>query len=314
MTTRARIGRTIAQSEPAFCPLPRPQPGAPNVVMVVLDDLGFAQLGCFGSEIATPAIDRLAAGGLRYNRFHVTALCSPTRACLLTGRNHHAVGMGFLTDVPIGFPGYDGRIPRSAGTLPRLLRDAGYATIAIGKWHLAPRWEQSAAGPFARWPLGLGFERYYGFLNGDTNQWTPELVCDNRFVDPPRSPEEGYHLTEDLADQAIRALQDLHQAAPDKPFFLYFATGAAHAPHQAPATWIERYRNRFDDGWEALRERVFARQLELGVVPRGTTLPERPSWVDAWAPLPETHRAGSSHARWRSSPASSPTPTTTSGG
>src|SRR5262249_14338121 len=188
MTTRARIGRTIAQSEPAFCPLPRPQPGAPNVVMVVLDDLGFAQLGCFGSEIATPAVDRLAAGGLRYNRFHVTALCSPTRACLLTGRNHHAVGMGFLTDVPIGFPGYDGRIPRSAGTLPRLLRDAGYATIAIGKWHLAPRWEQSAAGPFARWPLGLGFERYYGFLNGDTNQWTPELVCDNRLVDPPRSP------------------------------------------------------------------------------------------------------------------------------
>ena len=290
MTTRARIGRTIALSEPAFSPLPRPAPGAPNLVMVVLDDLGFAQLGCFGSDIATPAIDRLAAGGLRYNRFHVTALCSPTRACLLTGRNHHAVGMGFLTDIPIGFPGYDGRIPRSAGTLPRLLRDAGYATIAIGKWHLAPRWEQSAAGPFERWPLGLGFERYYGFLNGDTNQWTPELVCDNRFVEPPRSPENGYHLTEDLADQAIRAVQDLHQAAPDKPFFLYFATGAAHAPHQAPSAWIDRYRNHFDDGWEALRDRVFARQLALGVVPRGTTLPERPPWVDAWGPLPGTHR------------------------
>ena len=290
MTPRARIGRTIAQSEPAFSPRPKPKAGAPNVVMVVLDDLGFAQLGCFGSDIATPAIDRLAAGGLRYNRFHVTALCSPTRACLLTGRNHHAVGMGFLTDVPIGFPGYDGRIPRSAGTLPRLLREAGYATIAIGKWHLAPRWEQSAAGPFERWPLGLGFERYYGFLNGDTNQWTPELVCDNRFIEPPRSPEDGYHLTEDLADQAIRAVQDLHQAAPEKPFFLYFATGAAHAPHQAPSTWIERYRGRFDDGWEALRDRVFARQLELGVVPRGTTLPDRPAWVDAWATLPDEHR------------------------
>src|SRR5262245_32733601 len=290
MTTRARIGRTIAQSEPAFCPLPRPEPGAPNVVMVVLDDLGFAQLGCFGSDIATPAIDRLAAGGLRYNRFHVTALCSPTRACLLTGRNHHAVGMGFLTDVPIGFPGYDGRIPRSAGTLPRLLRDAGYATIAIGKWHLAPRWEQSAAGPFERWPLGLGFERYYGFLNGDTNQWTPELVCDNRFIEPPRSPEDGYHLTEDLADQAIRAVQDLHQAAPEKPFFLYLATGAAHAPHQAPGTWIDRYRGRFDDGWEVLRDRVFGRQLDLGVVPRGATLPDRPPWVDAWATLPDAHR------------------------
>jgi arylsulfatase len=290
MTPRARIGRTIAQSEPAFSPLPKPRAGAPNVVMVVLDDLGFAQLGCFGSDIATPAIDRLAVGGLRYNRFHVTALCSPTRACLLTGRNHHAVGMGFLTDVPIGFPGYDGRIPRSAGTLPRLLRDAGYATIAIGKWHLAPRWEQSAAGPFERWPLGLGFERYYGFLNGDTNQWTPELVCDNRFIEPPRSPEDGYHMTEDLADQAIRAVQDLHQAAPEKPFFLYLATGAAHAPHQAPGTWIDRYRGRFDDGWEALRDRVFARQLEMGVVPRGATLPDRPPWVDAWATLPDAHR------------------------
>jgi arylsulfatase len=165
------IGPTIRQSTPAFAPVPRPSPGAPNVLVIVLDDLGFAQLGCYGGDIATPAIDALAAGGLRYRRFHVTAMCSPTRACLLTGRNQHRVGMGFVADLPIGFSGYDGRIPRSAAGLPRLLRDAGYSTFAVGKWHLAPRWEQSASGPFDRWPLGLGFERYYGFLNGDTNQW-----------------------------------------------------------------------------------------------------------------------------------------------
>src|SRR4029453_464795 len=192
MKARARIGKTLKDSTPAFAPVPRPPPGAPNVVIVVLDDLGFAQAGCFGSDIETPVIDRLAAGGLRFNRFHVTALCSPTRACLLTGRNHHAVGMGFLTDIPTGFPGYNGRIPRSAGTLARVLRDAGYNTFAVGKWHLAPRWEQSASGPFDHWPLGLGFERYYGFLNGDTNQWAPDLVADNGFVEPPRTPEEGY--------------------------------------------------------------------------------------------------------------------------
>ncbi|HZA60648.1 MAG TPA: sulfatase-like hydrolase/transferase, partial [Actinomycetota bacterium] len=171
----AVIGRTIAESTPAFPPRPRPAAGAPHVLVIVLDDLGFAQLGCFGGDIDTPAMDGLAAGGLRYNRFHVTALCSPTRACALTGRNHHAVGMGFLTDLPLGFPGYTGRIPPSAVTLPRILRDAGYSTFAVGKWHLAPRWEQSASGPFDRWPLGLGFERFYGFLGGDTNQWTPDL-------------------------------------------------------------------------------------------------------------------------------------------
>jgi arylsulfatase A-like enzyme len=282
VTERARVGRTIAQSTPWFAPVVRPPEGAPNVVMIVLDDLGFGQLGCYGSDIATPNIDALAADGLRYNRFHVTSLCSPTRACLLTGRNHHAVGMGFLTDIPIGFPGYDGRIPQSAAALPRILRDAGYNTVAVGKWHLTPRWEQSAAGPFERWPLGLGFERYYGFLAGDTNQWTPELVCDNHSVEPPRTPDEGYHLTEDLADRAIAYVRDQQQARPGQPFFLYFATGAVHAPHQVAPEWSDPYRGRFDDGWEAWRERIFARQLELGVVPPGTELTERPSWVRAW--------------------------------
>jgi len=280
-----RIGTTIADSTPEFPPRPSPPSGAPNVVVIVLDDLGFGQLGCFGSDLSTPTIDALAAGGLRYNRFHVTALCSPTRAALLTGRNHHAVGMGFLTDVPIGFPGYDGRIPRSAATLPRILRDHGYATFAVGKWHLAPRWEQSAAGPFGQWPLGLGFERYYGFLGGDANQWTPELVSDNGFVDPPRTPEEGYHLTEDLVDRSRRLILDQQHARPGAPFLLYFAPGAVHAPHQAPAEWIDRYRGHFDAGWDRWRDELFARQRATGIVPDATNLTARPPWVPGWESL-----------------------------
>ncbi len=281
----AHIGTTLADSVPSFDPLPRPPAGAPNVVLVVLDDLGFAQLGCFGSDIATPSVDALAAGGVRANRFHVTAMCSPTRACLLTGRNSHAVGMGFLPDVPIGFPGYDGRIPPSAATLPRILRDSGYSTFAVGKWHLIPRWEISASGPFDRWPLGLGFERFYGFLAGDTNQWAPDLVLDNGFVDPPATPTDGYHLTEDLVDRAIRFVQDQQQATPAKPFFLYLATGAVHAPHQVATAWSDRYAGAFDDGWEAWRERTFARQVEAGIVPPGTALTPRPPWVPDWETL-----------------------------
>jgi len=283
----ARIGRTIAESTPAFTPPRRPPAGAPNVLIVVLDDTGFAQLGCFGSDIATPNLDRLAARGLRYHRFHVTALCSPTRACILTGRNHHAVGMGFLTDIPTGFPGYSTRIPPSAATLPRILRDAGYNTMALGKWHLAPRWDQHQSGPFDRWPLGLGFERYYGFLAGDTNQFAPNLVRDNSYVDPPRTPEEGYHLTEDLADEAIRMIGEQQHTTPHLPFFCYFATGAMHAPHQAPPEWIEQYRGQFDDGWDVWRERVFARQVAEGIVPPGTELTERPRGMKRWVDLPE---------------------------
>jgi arylsulfatase len=260
------------------------------VVVVVLDDTGFAQLGCFGSDIETPNIDALAAGGLRYNRFHVTALCSPTRACLLTGQNHHAVGMGFLADIPIGFPGYTGRIPPSAATLARVLRDAGWATFAVGKWHLAPRWDLTGAGPYTHWPLGLGFEKYYGFLAGDTNQWAPELVCGNELVDAPRAPEDGYHLTEDLADRAIGYVRDLRHAAPDKPFFLYFATGAMHAPHQAPRRWLDHYRGRFDGGWETWRSATIERQRNLGVVPPGAPIPERPEWIPAWDELGEAER------------------------
>ncbi len=288
---RSFIGLTTAESVAAPATPVRAREGAPNVVVVVLDDLGFAQLGCYGSDIRTPNIDRLAANGLRYRRFHVTALCSPTRAALLTGRNHHRVGMGLLPEIAMSFPGYDGHLPKSASTLARSLRDAGYSTFAVGKWHLTPRGELSASGPFTQWPLGVGFERYYGFLTGDTNQYSPQLVCDNHFIDPPTAHDEHYHLTEDLADRAIRMILDQKQATPDKPFFCYFATGAMHAPHQVPPEWIEPYRGQFDHGWEAWRREVFSRQVALGIVPEGTTLTERPSWVQDWESLGTDERA-----------------------
>ncbi len=283
------IGRTPSESRPWTPPRARPV-GAPNVLVIVLDDLGFAHLGCYGSDIATPAIDKLAADGLRFNRFHVTALCSPSRAALLTGRNHHAVGMGFLADMPMGYPGYSCRIPPSAATLAHVLRAAGYSTMAVGKWHLTPRSDRSAAGPFDTWPLGQGFERFYGFLNGDANQWTPTLVSDNHYVDPPARPEEGYHLTEDLVDTALRMVYDQQQAAVGKPWFLYLAPGAVHAPHHVPSEWSDPYRGHFDGGWESWRRDVFQRQVQLGVVPAGTELPERPPWVQPWDELPADER------------------------
>jgi arylsulfatase A-like enzyme len=277
--------RRMSESSAHYVPYRRPPAGAPNVVIIVLDDIGFAQLGCFGSAIATPNIDRLAAGGLRYNRFHVTSICSSTRAALLSGRNHHAVGMGVTMETPLGFPGYTGRIPKSAALLPRILRDAGYSTMAVGKWHLCPRGEHSASGPMDRWPLGQGFERFYGFLSAETSQWDPPLVQDNSPVEPPRSPPEGYHLSEDLADRAITMVLDQRQATPGKPFLCYLATGAAHAPHQVPAEWIEPYRGMFDHGWEAERTATFRRQLAARIVPSETDLTARPSWVPDWQAL-----------------------------
>jgi len=260
------------------------------VVAVVLDDTGFAHLGSYGSGISTPNMDALAEGGVRFNRFHVTSLCSPTRASFLTGRNHHAVGMGFLADIPLGYPGYTARIPKSAATLPRILRDAGYNTMAVGKWHLTPRFERSVAGPFDRWPLGLGFERYYGFLHGDANHWAPNVVRDNQYVEPPPGPEDGYHLSEDLAATAVRMIVDQQQAAPGKPFFLYFALGAMHAPHHVGPEWVEPYRGTFDHGWDAWREEIFSRQLASGVAPEGTVLTPRPPWVEAWSVLSQDEK------------------------
>ncbi len=290
-----QIGLTPAESTPRFPIDPKPPAGAPNVVAIVLDDTGFGHLGCFGSDIATPHMDALAAGGAAFNRFHVTSLCSPTRAAFFTGRNHHAVGMGFLADIPLAFPGYTARLPKSAAALPRLLRNAGYSTMAVGKWHLTPRWQRSAAGPFDTWPIGIGFERHYGFLQGDANHWAPNLVCDNHYVEAPRRPEEGYHLSEDLADQAIRMMQDQRQAAPGKPFFLYFALGAMHSPHHVAPEWVEPYKGQFDGGWDNWRKSVFARQTELGMVPEDTVLTPRPEWVTGWDDLSADERR--MHAR-----------------
>jgi arylsulfatase A-like enzyme len=280
----------MSEAEPRFVPYPKAPAGAPNVLIVVLDDIGFAQLGCFGSTIRTPNIDRLAESGLRYNRFHVTSICSSTRAALLSGCNHHAVGIGMTMETPLGFPGYTGRLPASAALLSRVLRDNGYSTLAIGKWHLCPRGEYSQSGPMTRWPLAMGFERYYGFLGAETNQWAPELCRDNTLVDPPSAPEDGYHLTEDLVDEAIRMITDQRQATPGKPWFCYLAPGAAHAPHQVPPEWSARYRGTFDQGWERERQEIFARQKELGVVPESTVLTERPPWIQRWDHLDEGER------------------------
>ena len=278
-------------AEPYWPPRPRAPEGAPNVVIVLLDDVGFAQLGCFGSDIATPVFDRLAERGLRYSNFHTTALCSPTRACVLTGRNHHSVGMGRIIQLATGFPGYDARIPRSAGFLPEMLTPEGYAAYAVGKWHLTPEDETHLGATRERWPLGRGFERWYGFFEGETHQNAPALVHDNHQVMPPGSVEDGYHVTEDLVDRAIEYVTDLRHVDVDKPFFLYVATGACHSPHQAPAEWIERYRGQFDRGWDVWREECLARQIEAGLLPESTVLSQRPEWVPAWDSLSDRTRA-----------------------
>jgi arylsulfatase len=282
---KGRIGRYHWESESWWPDEARPPEGAPNVLVVVLDDVGFAQLGCFGSDIDTPALDALAAGGLRYTGFHTTALCSPTRACVLSGRNHHAVGVGRIVDLATGFPGYDARIPPSCALLPAMLTAHGYAAYAVGKWHLTPEEETHHGARRDRWPLGRGFERWYGFFGGETHQFVPELVHDNHRVEPPRSYDDGYHLTEDLVDHAIEYLEDLRHVDLDKPWLLYLATGACHSPHQAPAAYVERYRGRFDDGWDAWRDATLARQKAMGVVPAHTELSPRPEWVLAWSSL-----------------------------
>jgi arylsulfatase A-like enzyme len=285
-----RIGRYHWESEAWWPPEPRPPDGAPNVLLVILDDVGYAQLGCYGSDIATPHLDALAAGGLRYASFHTTALCSPTRACVLTGRNHHNVGMGRIVDLATGFPGYDARIPRSCALLPAMLTPHGYAAYAVGKWHLTPEDEEHLGARRDRWPLGKGFERWYGFFPGETHQFVPALVHDSHHVDPPGRYEDGYHLTADLVDHAIEWIEDLRNVDVDKPWLLYLATGACHSPHQAPAEWSARYRGHFDDGWDAWREATLARQKAEGLLPEHTELSPRPDWVPAWADLDHTER------------------------
>jgi arylsulfatase A-like enzyme len=279
------IGRTIGESQPAWPRALRAKPGASNVLFIVLDDTGFGQLGCYGSPIRTPNLDRLAAGGLRFNNMHTTALCSPSRSCMLTGRNHHSNAMSCITEGATGYPGGNGLIPFENGFLAEMLLPHGYNTYAIGKWHLTPTEQCSAAGPYDRWPLGRGFERFYGFMGGDTHQYYPDLVFDNHQVQPPRSPEQGYHLTEDLVDHAIEFIADSRQVAPDKPFFMYFCPGAMHAPHHVPRAWADGYKGQFDDGWDAYRVKVYEQQLKLGIIPPGTLLSERDPDVAAWDSL-----------------------------
>jgi len=279
------IGRTTDVSDPAWPAVPRAPQGAPNIVLFVLDDVGYAQLSPFGGGCEMPTLDRLADRGLRYGNFHATALCSPTRACVLTGRNHHSVGMGGLAEMSMGYPGYHSTIGPQHAFLPAILRQAGYNTFGVGKWHLTSPAEWSAAGPFRTWPLGRGFEHHYGFISGDTDQWFPDLVQDNNVVDPPYAPEDGYHLNRDLADRAIGYIKDAHVAAPDKPFFLYYATGAGHAPHHVEKSWTERYRGRFDEGWDHYREGALARQIDSGLQPPHTELSDRDPDVSEWDAL-----------------------------
>ncbi len=285
-----KVGDVLADSVPAWPVPPKAPKGAPNILLIVLDDVGYAHLGCFGGSIDTPNIDGLARDGVQFTRFHTTAMCSPTRACLLTGRNHHTCGMGGITDLAMGFPGYNARIPKSCAFVSDVLRRNGYSTFAVGKWHLAPSDELHSGAPRDRWPLGQGFERFYGFMGAETNQYAPDLVIDNTILGAVER-REGYHFSEDMVERAMSMIDDLRVGEPDKPFFMYLAFGACHSPHQAPAEYIDAYAGRFDGGWDAYRDEALARQKEFGVMPVGTVLSERPEWVPEWSTCsPEDRR------------------------
>ena len=285
------INREAKDSTPWWPEPNLPDKNLPNIVTVLLDDTGFAHLGCFGSPIDTPNFDALAARGLRYSNFHTTALCSPSRACLLTGRNHHSVGMRAVSNFDTGFPNMRGRISPSAATTAELLQHHGWATYCVGKWHLAPMREASAAGPFTDWPLQRGFDRFYGFMQGETDQFHPELYADNHMIAPPARPEDGYHLSEDLVDQSIAMIRNQVSLVPERPFYLYLPFGATHAPHQAPDEYLDKYKGRFDEGWDIWRERIHSKQLELGIIPKGTALAPRNPGVRPWTELSAREQA-----------------------
>jgi arylsulfatase len=276
------IGKTVAGSKPWWPEAIKPPAGAPNILVVLFDDVGFSDFGCYGSPIKTPTIDRLAAEGLRYSGFHTTAMCSTTRAALLTGRNHHSVGVGCLANFDSGYPGYRGKIARQAGTLAEMLKAHTYRNYMVGKWHVTPLTESGATGPFDGWPLGRGFDRFYGFLDAETDQFAPELVSDNTHIDPPSSFADGYHLTSDLVDQSIRFIGDHIADRPDLPWLTWLALGACHAPHQAPVDIIRDYDEVFAQGWDVERERRLARQKALRIVPQETKMPARNDGVKAW--------------------------------
>jgi arylsulfatase A-like enzyme len=290
---RGHVGLTTYDAKdpdtsfPPIEPL-RPPEGAPNVLIVLIDDAGFGSSSAFGGPCQTPTFERLAANGLKYNRFHTTALCSPTRQALLTGRNHHAVGMGGITEIATSAPGYNSIRPQTAAPLAETLKLNGYSTAQFGKCHEVPVWETSPMGPFDAWPSGGGgFEHFYGFIGGETNQYAPALYDGTVPVDPDRTPEEGYHFTEDMTDRAIDWVRQQKALMPDKPFFVYYAPGATHAPHHVPPEWSAKYKGKFDQGWDTLREETFARQKKLGVVPQNAELTARPDEIPAWDDTPD---------------------------
>ncbi|MBO2656070.1 arylsulfatase [Shewanella algae] len=280
-----KIGKTYDQSKSDYPqPIKAPE-GAPNIVVILLDDLGFGQAGRFGGLIPTPNMDKLAARGVTYNNFHTTGISSPTRAALLTGRNHHQVGFGTISELSTGFPGYNSIWPKSVASIAEVLKQNGYSTSAFGKWHNTPDWETSPSGPFHQWPTGLGFQHFYGFQGGETSQWEPQLFNDTTPVEPVKTPQEGYQLNEDLVDKAIGWIDQQKSINPDKPYFTYFAPGAVHAPLHAPQEWIDKFKGKFDMGWDKYREEVFARQKEMGIIPENTKLTPRPKEIEAWDSL-----------------------------
>jgi arylsulfatase len=283
---KGKIGRTIDESTSDWPPLARAPKGAPNVLYIVLDDVGFAAIGCYGSPVCqTPHLDKLAKNGVRFNNFHTTALCSPSRSCFLTGRNHHSNAMACITEGSTGFPGSYGRVPLANGFLSEMLTPFGWAAFAIGKWHLTPAEDMNLACNRKWWPLGRGFDRFYGFLGGEVDQWTPWLAYDNHFIKPPKTPEQGYHNVPDLVDKSKEFIADLKQVAPERPFFLYFCPGACHAPHHAPKEWIDKYKGKFDAGWDDYREKALANQIAMGICPPGTKLSPPDPDVVPWAKL-----------------------------
>jgi arylsulfatase A-like enzyme len=285
-----KVGNTYKDSVPSY-PQPIQAPADdPNVLLILLDDVGFGMASTFGGPVPTPNLDKLASNGISYTRFHTTALCSPTRAALLTGRNHHSVGTGVIIEMGTGYPGYTGIIPKSTALISETLKDNGYATSMFGKWHNTPEPAISPAGPFDRWPTGLGFDYFYGFNQGETHQYYPTLYRNTVHVDPPATPEEGYHFTADMTDEAIAWTRNVRAADPDKPWFVYFSTGAVHAPHHAPPEWRDKFKGKFDYGWDKQRELTYQKQLEMGVIPPGTKLTPRPAEIPAWDSLSDDEK------------------------
>jgi len=284
---KGKVGKTYKDSVPSY-PSPIKAPAdSPNVLLILLDDVGFGMTSTFGGPVPTPNLDKLASNGISYNRFHTTALCSPTRAALLTGRNHHSVGTGVIIETGTGYPGYTGIIPKSTALISETLNDNGYATSMFGKWHNTPEPDISPAGPFNRWPTGLGFDYFYGFNQGEAHQYYPNLYRNTVPVSPPKTPEEGYHFTADMTDEAIAWTRNVRAADKEKPWFVYFSTGAIHAPHHTPPEWREKFKGQFDHGWDKQRELTYQKQLEMGILPEGTQLTPRPKEIPAWEEVPE---------------------------